>query len=303
MRGAGVPKQLSLSYYPWITQSISGEPLRLAIDKFRGLLETALRQGMGNSVELKLQPAMEVPAQLDDMKQKPVGEVVCKIGLLNPIGYAIAHAATPAVEAVAVIRRKIPGVQDAAAPTYRAQLYVRAGSPIKTVSDVTGHSMGFGSRQSTSNFLVPATMLWEQGIHPLNGFSRVEFTGGHDKSAVAVYQSKVDVGAGHDGVIIDLATKPGFSDAKKVLVNIGWSEPIPSDPVAVHSADPAVSQQVAQALMQVANTKDGTSPGNLAVKEFWGTTEGFEAISADAYAPLLRMFYPLGLRPADMVRK
>jgi phosphonate transport system substrate-binding protein len=172
-----------------------------------------------------------------------------------------------------------------------------------------GHSMGFGSRQSTSNFLVPATMLWEQGIHPLNGFSRVEFTGGHDKSAIAVYQSKVDIGAGHDGVIIGLAPRPGFSDAKQVLVRIEpRSEPIPGDPVAVHAADTVdveqVAKQVADALIRVANPDDGDqSAGNLAVKAFWGTTKGFQTISPDAYASLLRMFYPLGLRPADMLRK
>jgi phosphonate transport system substrate-binding protein len=303
-----MPTQLSLSYYPWITQEISGDPLRQAIDNFRGLLETALRQGMGNAVELKLQQAMEVPDQLDDIKQKPTDGVICKIGLLNPIGYAITHGAAPDVKAVAVIQRKIPGVQDVAGPTYRAQLYVRAGSPIKTIMDMRGHSMGFGSRQSTSNFLVPATMLWEQGVHPVNGFSRVEFTGGHDKSAVAVYQGKVDIGAGHDGVIINLAAVPGFSDAEKVLQRVRWSEEIPSDPVAVHTADTVdaeqVAKQVADALIRVANPDDGDqSAGNLAVKAFWGTTKGFKTISPDAYSGLLRMMYPVGLRPADMLRK
>ena len=302
-----MPTQLSLSYYPWITQEISGEPLRQAIDNFRGLLETALRQEMGNAVELKLLPAMEVPDQLEDIRQKPTGNVVCKIGLLNPIGYALTHVPVPDVRAVAVIRRTIPGVQDAAGPTYRAQLYVRTDSPIKTVKDMRGHSMGFGSRQSTSNFLVPATMLWERGVHPLNGFSRVEFTGGHDKAAVAVYQGKVDIGAGHDGVIINLADRPGFSDAKKVLRRIDWSEEIPSDPVAVHVADTEdaeqVAKQVAAALIRVAHKDDDNSAGNQAVKAFWGTTKGFQEISPDAYSGLVRMMYPLGLRPDDMVRK
>jgi phosphonate transport system substrate-binding protein len=299
-----MPTQLSLSYYPWITQSISGEPLRLAIDTFRGLLEAELRQGMGNSVEIKLLNEMQVPDQLNDLRQRPAGGVVCKIGLLNPIGYALAHAATPDVKAIAVIRRKIPGVQDAAGPTYRAQLYVRANSPIKTFKDMRGRSMGFGSTQSTSNFLMPAMMLWKQGVHPLNGFSRVEFTGGHDKSAIAVYQGKVDVGAGHDGVIIDLASRPGFSDAAKVLVNRDWwTDPIPSDPIAVHTADQAVADQVAQAFLRVAKPGDHQSAGNQAVKAFWGTMEGFQAISADAYNGLVRSMDPLGLRPDDILRK
>ena len=302
-----MPTQLSLSYYPWITQEISGEPLRQAIDKFRGMLETELRQGMGNDVQLTLQPEMPVPAQLDDIKKNADG-VVCKIGLLNPIGYAMAHGAVPDVKSVAVIRRIIPGTQDKAAPTYKAQLYVRANSPIQTIQQMRGHSMGFGSRQSTSNFLVPATMLWEQGIHPLNGFSRVEFTGGHDFAARAVYQSKVDIGAGHDGVIINLAATPGFSDAEQVLRRIQWSEDIPSDPVAVHVADTAdpkkIADQVAEALIRVANPdpKQDQSEGNLAVRAFWGkTTKGFQAISPDFYSGLLRMMYPIGLRPSDML--
>jgi phosphate/phosphite/phosphonate ABC transporter binding protein len=302
-----MPTQLSLTYYPWITQEISGEPLRLAIDNFRGLLETALRHGMGNDVTLKLLPEMQVPEQLADIKKKPEDDgLVCRIGLLNPIGYAMTHGAVPDVQSVAVIRRKIPGVQDTAGPTYKAQLYVRANSPIKTVQDMRKHSMGFGSRQSTSNFLVPATMLWEQGIHPLNGFSRVEFTGGHDFAARAVYQSKVDIGAGHDGVIVNLAATPGFSDAAEVLRTVQWSEDIPSDPVAVHVAATAdakkIAKQVADALIKVANPDDGDgSVGNLAVKAFWGTTKGFQTISPDAYNGLLRVMYPIGLRPADML--
>ena len=87
------------------------------------------------------------------------------------------------------------------------------------------------ARKVSSNFLMPAVMLWEQGIHPLNCFVHVEFTGGHDKAALAVYQGLLEVGAGHDGVISDLAKKPGFEDATRKLVRLAWSEPIPSDPV------------------------------------------------------------------------
>jgi ABC-type phosphate/phosphonate transport system substrate-binding protein len=293
-----MPTQLNLSYYPWITQSISGAALAQAVGVFRDLLQSELRQGMGNAVQLDLQNVMEIPDQLRDIKEKPAGDVVCKIGLLNPIGYAMAHAQVPDVQAVAVVRRKIGSE---VGPTYKSQLYTRWDHGIKTVADVRGRSMAFGSTQSTSNFLMPAVMLWEQGIHPLNGFMRVEFTGGHDKAALAVYKGQLDVGAGHDGVILDLASKPGFEDAERVLVRIAWSEPIPSDPVAIHAADPAVGAQVTQALLRVAKPNDGGSDGNKAVQKFWGTTEGFEAISPDAYGPLLRLMYPLGLRPNDML--
>ena len=296
-----MPTTLSLTYYPWITQSISGPALRQAIDEFRGLLEGQLRQQIGNDARIELQNAMEVPEQIADMMVPPSGAFACKIGLLNPIGYAIAHARTPAVRAVAVIRRKIG--DEPAGPTYKAQLYSRKDSGIANVKDVRGRAIGYGSPQSTSNFLVPAIMLWEQGVHPLNGFARVEFTGGHDKAAMAVYQKRLEIGAGHDGVIFDLASKPGFEDANEVLGRIAWSESIPSDPVALNCPDDDLGKNVVRALLEMAKPNDGGSPGNQAVKKFWGTTEGFESISADAYGPLLRLMYPLGLRPDDMLRK
>jgi ABC-type phosphate/phosphonate transport system substrate-binding protein len=295
-----MPTRLTLSYYPWITQSISGPVLARAVGQFRGLLEEELRRRMGNALELNLLPELEIPEQLRDMEEKPAGDLVCKVGLLNPLGYALVHAEVKDVQAIAVVRRKMTtGV----GPIYKAQLYTHRKTAIKKVADARGRSMAFGSPQSTSNFLIPAMMLWKAGIHPLNGFSRVDFSGGHDKAAVAVYESRLEVGAGHDGVIIDLANRPGYGDADQVLTNIAWSDDIPSDPVAVRAADPAMGKQVAQALIAVAKPNDGNSEGNQAVKAFWATSEGFETISPDKYDFLHDVMKSLGLRPPDMLRK
>jgi phosphate/phosphite/phosphonate ABC transporter binding protein len=294
-----MPTRLSFSYYPWITQKISGPQLAEAIKGFVRVLQGAL----GSALQIDPPKEMEIPDQLMDLKEKATGGVAGKIALLNPIGYALVHAEMEEVEAVAVIRRKIGSE---VGPTYRAQLYTHRThweKGLKKVRDVRGRSIAFGSPQSTSNFLVPAVMLWEQGVHPLNGLRRVEFAGGHDTAAKAVFNGQLDVGAGHDGVISDLKSKPGFEDADKKLVRIAWSDPIPSDPVAVSIPDSAVRKKVADALVAIAKPGKPTSPGNKAVLNFWGTTEGFEPISPDAYAPLLRLMYPLGLRPNDLLRK
>lgn len=293
--------RLSLSYYPWITQSISGPALEQAIAAYVELLQADLRRTLGNDLRIDLLPEMAIPDQLEELKKSPTGGVAGKIGLLNPIGYALAHREMPEVEAIAVVRRKIG--TEAARPTYNAQLYTHRNTEIQNLKQVRGRSMAFGSTQSTSNFLVPATMLWERGIHPLNGFARVEFAGGHDKAAIAVYKGQLDVGAGHDGVISDLAGRPGFEDAGDVLVRLAWSEPIPSDPVAVHTVDVQLRDHIAEAVCRVAKPGESESDGNLAVHRFWGTKEGFEPISPDAYAPLLRLMYPLGLRGDDLLRK
>jgi len=300
-----MPTKLSLSYYPWITQSISGAELAAKIAAFVELLQKELRRTLGNDLQIELLKVMEVPEQLTDLRAPPADGFACKIALLNPIGYALAHSAKPAVEAVAVIQRKI-GTE--VGPTYKAQLYTNRKTAIKTVKDARGRTMAFGSPQSTSNFFIPALMLFNEGIHPVNGFSRAEFTGGHDKAAVAVYEGRLDVGAGHDGVISDLASRPGFGDADQVLVRLAFSDPIPSDPVAIHSADPALGKKIADALCAMAKPSkpedDQTrSEGNQAVKAFWGTDQGFVTTSPDAYAPLLGKMSTLGLRPDDMLRK
>ena len=144
--------------------------------------------------------------------------------------------------------------------------------------------------------------LWQAGIHPLNGFNRVEFAGGHDTAAVAVYEGRLEVGAGHDGAVLGLAGRRGYKDAGDVLVNIDWSDPIPSDPVAIHTTDAAVRKQVADALLAIAKPKDNSSAGNVAVKGFWDTDEGFDPIAPKAqitpekYDTLFAVMEKMGLR-------
>jgi phosphonate transport system substrate-binding protein len=305
---SSITRRLTLSYYPWITQSISGETLRRVIVEFTDLFQAELRRGMGEATHLQQLEVMEIPDQLNQIAEPLQGELNGKIGLLNPVGYAMIHKRVASVEAIAVIRRKIGN--DPAGPTYKAQFYAHRKTFLRNFTNpesdlkvVRGRSLAFGSPQSTSNFLVPAAMLFDAGIHPLNGLSRVEFTGGHDKAAAAVYEGRLEVGVGHDGVIFDLAGKPGYSDAEAVLQRIIWSNPIPSDPVAIHSADPAVRDEVRNALVRVATPGQPDSAGNKVVKRFWGTEEGFEPIGANAYDSLLEVMERLKLREDDMLRR
>jgi phosphonate transport system substrate-binding protein len=298
-----MPERLTLSYYPWITQTISGPKLADAVEVFVDLLRAELQSAIGNDLELKLLPAMEIPDQLDELEAAPSGNVTGKIGLLNPIGYAISHHRKPDVEVVAIIRRKIG---EEIGPTYRAQLYTHRKTFMNDIQQLKGRSLAFGSPQSTSNFLVPAMMLFKAKIHPLNGLSRVEFAGGHPEAASAVYEGRVDAGAGHDGVIVDLAKRPGYADAEEVLQRIKFSDPIPSDPVAVHVLDPGLRDQIGQALRKVASPDPGQeeSAGNNAVFGFWGTKKGFDlTVAPDPYAMLFELMTMMGLRDTDILRK
>jgi ABC-type phosphate/phosphonate transport system substrate-binding protein len=289
-------KRLTLSYYPWITQSKTPDELRQAIGKFVDLLNREL----GNELRIDAPVVLDVPGQLADIKVKPAGDVAGKIGLLNPLGYAMAHQEVPEVVAIAVVRRK--SADGVVGPTYKAQLYAHRRAAISKIEQVSGRTIAFGVAHSTSNFLLPAVTLFQNGTHPLTGLARVHFAGGHPEAARAVYEGDVEIGAGHDGVIIDLATRPGYGDANDVLQRIVWTAPIPSDPVAIHAPDAAVREHVTKALLRIAKPKDAGSAGNLVVKDFWSTDQGFETTKPNAYDELFAYTKLLALRPGDILR-
>jgi len=294
--------RLSLSYYPWISQTISGAELAGVIAEFVELLQAQL----GGDVRIELLKEMAIPVQLNELKKKPTAGLAGKIGLLNPLGYALAHQEVPDIKAVAVVLRKIES--GPTTDTYKSQLYTHRKTGIKEVKQaedlpeiLRGRSLAFGSPHSTSSFLVPAAMLRNAGIHPLNGFSHVEISGGHDKAAIAVYEGRVEVGAGHDGVISDLAKRPGYGDADQILTRIVWSNEIKSDPIALNVPDTQLRERVTTALLRIAQPNEPDSPGNKVVERFWGTKEGFKAVSPDAYEPLFSHMKDLGLRPSDLL--
>jgi phosphonate transport system substrate-binding protein len=296
-----MPRKVQLTYYPWITQSISGGELATAIKSFADIVSADLTTRLGEAVSVEVLPEMDVSDQIAHIKAAPGAGVDGVVALMNPLGYAAARESEPAVVAVAVVRRQIPG--SPAGPTYRAQIYVNALTGISRLEELRKRSFAFGSPQSTSNFLVPAHLLWSNGVHPLHAFSTVTFAGGHEKVAEAVYKGLVDAGAGHDGAIVDLAARRGYSNAAERLTRIAWSPDIPSDPVAFRSTDAALQTAVVASLCAIAPTNDATAVGNQAIKAFWGTTDGLEQIAPDAYAVLLSSARDLGLRPNDMLKK
>jgi hypothetical protein len=309
-----MPTRLTLSYYPWITQSISGSALEKEIAEFVRLLQEQLRTQIGNDAEVVHLKEMQVPDQLKEIEAQPTAGVTGKIGLLNPFGFALLrHRARAAfgtdeekwpVTTIAVILRQVP--DEPIGPIYKAQFYThrQTALSIKTLAQVRGRTLAFGSAQSTSNFLVPAhTLLKAAGIHPLTGFTRVEFTGGHDKAAAAVYERQLDIGVGHDGVIDDLANKPGYRDAREVLVRLAWTPPIPSDPVAAHIPDAGLRNEVAKAFVTIAPPGKPSYLGNPVVKRFWGTDAGFEPIDPKKYDELLVKCGDLKIDPEDMLKK
>jgi ABC-type phosphate/phosphonate transport system substrate-binding protein len=125
----------------------------------------------------------------------------------------------------------------------------------------------------------------------------VLFLGGHDKVARAVYDGRVQLGAGHDGVIADLANQPGYSDANQVLIRLHRSRPIRSDPIATAIGDEAERMRIRDALIAAGSSVEGQA----ALARFWGGVRGLGIVNEEAFDTLLAALDALALNEADVL--
>lgn len=287
--------QLRLTYYPDITQKQSPGDVRAAVMTFSDALGAELSTKMQTQVKVVVAPVLSVPDQYKDLL---AGD--SQIALMKPVAYVFAHRRNEKIVPACVAHRPIDG---AVGTTYFAQVYCRADLGLETLSDLAGYPAGqlriaYGDRFSTSNFLIPASMLREANIHPFLFFRTTEFAGGHDLAAEAVYEGRADVGAGHDGVIKILSERQ--PDAANKLVRLG-REDIHSDPVVVHSG--ALPEPITLEVLQTSCAKIAkTAAVQTALDLFWGWVKDLSPTKHENYASIIRAIERLHLDERDMLR-
>ena len=74
-------------------------------------------------------------------------------------------------------------------------VFITADPAIKTLADLKGKDVSFGSQSSTSGHLMPRSFLLAAGVDPDKDFRRVAFSGAHDATIAAVASGKVQAGA------------------------------------------------------------------------------------------------------------
>lgn len=72
-----------------------------------------------------------------------------------------------------------------------SKCYVLADSPIQSIEDLKGHTVAFADPGSSSGFFMPVDLLHSVGLERDVDYEAV-FTGGHDRSAIAVKEGQVD---------------------------------------------------------------------------------------------------------------
>jgi len=94
----------------------------------------------------------------------------------------------------------IPLVQREEDAHFHSKFITRAGSGIRSLQDLKGKTLAFGSESSTSGHLMPRFFLLKQGIDPNRDLARYAFSGAHDATAKWVESGKVDAGALNESV-------------------------------------------------------------------------------------------------------
>ena len=175
------------------------------------------------------------------------------VGMFGPAGLVQAMDAHGAEPLLASVRQ--------GSTTYRAQFNVRCDSGIETFEDLRGRTIAFVDPGSASGYQFPyVTLKSTYGIDPDTEMTSI-FAGSHDASALAVYNGDVDVSVtfgGSPGSDGRETIEGDYPDVKDVVCILGYSDDIPNDGAVVRKGlDPELADQIAQALIDIANTPEG----------------------------------------------
>ena len=164
-------------------------------------------------------------------------------------------------------------------PFYRSAIIVRADSRLKSIGELRGKTMAFGSAHSTSGNLIPRYLLWDNGVglRDLKSYSNLQH---HDAVAKAILKGQFDAGA-----VKDVVAEKYRSHGLRILA---WSAPIPSVPLVVRKDTPP---EVVRALTAALLKLDRRNPEHQAIMKSWDDEfrHGFAPAKIGDYRGIFRM--------------
>ena len=78
---------------------------------------------------------------------------------------------------------------------FQSVFITKTDSGIKSLADMKGKQISFGSQSSTSGHLMPRSFLLAANINPEKDFARIAYSGAHDATIASVVSGKVDAAA------------------------------------------------------------------------------------------------------------
>ena len=84
---------------------------------------------------------------------------------------------------------------------FTTHFIVHGDSSATTIEDLKGKVLSFGSKLSTSGHLMPRHFMLKDDIQPENYFSKVLYSGSHDKTISSIKNKEADLGAVNSQVV------------------------------------------------------------------------------------------------------
>jgi phosphonate transport system substrate-binding protein len=184
----------------------------------------------------------------------------------------------------------VRGINSKGKAEYQSVFVVSPKSKIKSLKDVKGKRLAFGSQSSTQGHLIPRIELNKNGIK-LNAFSKYIYTGSHQNCATSITLNESDVCAMQD-------TMAKLMEQKELVKIIHTSNYFPSSGIVANKGVPdEVLTRVKQALLNfnpLGKDKEGLY--------HWNRTEmplGFAEANLGDYRELKKWSFQLGfIKPA-----
>jgi phosphonate transport system substrate-binding protein len=172
---AGLAQAQQVLRVTTIPEEVATEQLR----KFTPLAQY-LERALGMKVEFT--PVSDYPAAVEALVNK-------KVDLVWFGGFTHVQAQIRSGGKIIPIAQREEDAQ------FRSVFIAKTDSGIKTLADMRGKQVSFGSQSSTSGHLMPRSNLLAAGINPERDFRRIAYSGAHDATIASVVSGKVDAAA------------------------------------------------------------------------------------------------------------
>jgi len=182
----------------------------------------------------------------------------------------------------------IPLVQREKDQAFHSVFITQPDSAIRSLADLKGHSFAFGDVNSTSGHLMPAYFMRQQGVEQ-GVIDKAIYTGGHDATALAVANKKVDAGAMDEQVFARMSKEGKLSESQ---VRVFYTTPPFFDYVwaARHGLDHRVADAFTNAMLKL----NQAGPEQQPILQLLNASKYVRAVDAN-YDPLRQAARDAGL--------
>lgn len=191
------------------TLRITTIPEEAATEQIRKF--TPLANYLEKQLNMKVQftPVTDYPAAVESLVNK-------KVDLVWFGGFTFVQASLRSGGKI------VPLAQREEDTKFQSVFIAKTNSGIKSLADMKGKQVSFGSQSSTSGHLMPRSFLLQANIEPEKDFKRIAYSGAHDATIASVVSGKVDAAA------LDITVWQKFVTENKVNtqdVNVFFSTP------------------------------------------------------------------------------